>query len=130
MDVSVDFQIPQGINADLLVQQLKGAIANSDGLLYAIGNTKVSLQFFVNPSQADLTAATSICAAHDPTQKTAAQTASAQVASATATLKGKLAAEIAYFAAVPAPDLVSGVALARLCVDFASVLVALSTRLN
>lgn len=120
--------VGQGINPALLDQQLRAALTTITGTTFA-GTDAVAYFNYAPVSAADTATFNSVCAAHVPTQQTAAQVATAAANTTITALRAAIDKEAAYFAAVPAADLTDGVALARLCVDFARVLIALEARL-
>ena len=125
-----------GVNTDLLDQQLRAAVPavysgcstapSGDALL----PVAVRVHLLDSAQQSDIDLSRVVVQAHDPTVMTAAQQ-SAVVATADAlVLLAKVKQEAAYFAAVPAADLMNGAALGRVCVDFSLLLLALSVRLS
>jgi hypothetical protein len=81
MTNSIIISIPQGVNFSLLEQQLRASIpAYIDG---GGGGTSATLNFSTDPvSDADIVQLTTICVAHDPTQKSAEQIAADAAAAA------------------------------------------------
>jgi hypothetical protein len=111
----------QGVNADLLTVQLKAAMPNCGGIVYANGSDFVDVVFADEPSESDIATAQMVCAAHDPTQQSAAQIAAAAALAAQQQQQITIGTELAKIEA----DLTK-VATATLA-DLPSVIAALQT---